>query len=392
MTIKNNWEKNLIFLCVSQFFYRAGSRSLLPFLPLYIKSFGTINNSQAAVWSGWILSIPFIVSFLTTPFWGSIGDKYGRKLSAILAVTGFILSQYAMGLATSLTFLLLASSLQEILGGAYPAAVSLTAANSPEEKTTDALSYLQFSNALGNIVGPILGGLLADAFGFRMVFFIVATSVLVFSFPILFLIDENVVSKENQFHSMVKNLRYFIQRKNLILYAILLLAYTLSITIMRPSFALFVQSNFNESKNYASTAGILLGILGVASSISTLFLPWLNRKFNIEKNIFVTFISAGILFLFLHLPFNIYLFAIIIFLTGIFTGIILPLVYSLISFETCSERKAGVMGVGSSFQMIGNLLGPVVAGYLVFAFGIGFPFIASGSILLIAIFIYKRMV
>lgn len=392
MTSENNWKRNLIFLCISQFFYRAGSRSLLPFLPLYIKSLGAVDNAQATIWSGWILAVPFIVSFLTTPFWGTIGDKYGRKFTAILAISGFVLSQYLMGTASSLIFLLLASSLQELFGGAYPAAVSLTAANSPKEKNPEALGYLQFSNALGNIAGPIFGGLLADAFGFRSVFYFVATSVLIFSLPVLFLIDEKVISKENQYHSLFKNLHYFVQKKSLIFCAILLLAYTLSITIMRPGFALYVQSNFNNSKNAASMSGFLLGILGAASSISTLFLPLLNRKFNIRKNILVTFISAGTLFIILSFPLNIYLFGLIIFFTGLFTGVVLPLVYSLISFETAPERKAGVIGVGSSFQMIGNLFGPVLAGYLAFAFGIGFPFIASGSILLMAIFIYKKMV
>ena len=391
MTEKNIWEKNLFLLCFSQFFYRAGSRSLLPFLPLYAKNLGNLNTSDSAVWTGWILAAPFIISFFTTPFWGSVGDKYGRKFTAMLSIIGFVIAQYLMSGAVSLLYLFLASSLQEFFGGAYPAAVSLTAANSPKEKTADALSYLQFSNALGNIAGPIFGGFLADAFGFRFVFIAVGTIVLLFSTPVLFFINEDCIQKEAHYHSIFKNSKYFFNKKGLIACSILLLAYTLSITIMRPGFTLFVQSNFEAIKNPASTAGILLGILGAASSVSTLFLPWLNKKLSIVKNIFITFLFAGLLFIILPMNQNILLFGFIIFLTGFATGIILPLIFSLMSYETDNERKAGVMGVGSSFQMVGNLVGPISAGYIISAFGVKFPFIFSGAVLLIAIVIYLKL-
>ncbi|MDP3580771.1 MAG: MFS transporter, partial [Ignavibacteria bacterium] len=92
MTPDNSWKKNLYALFISQFFYRAGTRSLIPFLPLFVQELGSTNVESTALWSGWIFASPFIVSFFTTPFWGSIGDKYGRKLTTLLSIAGFVIA------------------------------------------------------------------------------------------------------------------------------------------------------------------------------------------------------------------------------------------------------------------------------------------------------------
>ncbi len=391
MQPENYWKRNLYSLFISQLFYRAGTRSIIPFLPLYVKELSGENLESAALWSGWIFAAPFLVSFFTTPLWGSIGDKYGRKFIVLFALFGFVISNILMSFSSSLLFLLIAASTQELFGGAYPAAVSLTAANTPKEKTTEALSYLQFANALGNIIGPVLGGVLADSAGYKNVFLFTALSVSITSLPIVFLVKESNIVKQPNFHSLLDNLKYFTAKHGLIVCGIMLLSYTLSLTMMRPNFSFFVQQQFTSVNNTATTAGILLGLFGLAGTLSVALLPFAARQIKSLVKLAAAFSVSSISFFLLITINNIYLFASVLFVLGFWLGIILPLIYSLMSGYTAQERKAGVMGIGFSFQITGNLLGPLAAGYIAAFFGVHFSFVLSGVILAAAIFLFKTM-
>jgi len=389
MNTETYWKKNLYTLFISQFFYRAGTRTIIPFLPLYVKEFCENNLEEASLWSGWIFAAPFIVSFFSTPFWGSIGDKYGRKFTTLFAVFGFAAANLLLSFSSSLTFLLLAAATQELLGGAYPAAVSLTAANSPKEKTTEALSYLQFANALGNIAGPIIGGILADNIGYKNVFLVNAVMVSLTSLPVFFFVKEELIEKSTSYYSLLDNTKYFFKRNVLFISGIILLAYTLSLTMIRPNFTFFVQQQFNEIKNAATLSGVLFGLFGAAGAFSVALLPFLGEKIPKWSMLISALAISSISFLLLALIKNIYLFSTLLFVLGFMLGIILPLVYSIISQNTTFDRKAGVIGIGSSFQMTGNLLGPLAAGYIISLFGLHFSFVSSGIILAAAILIYK---
>lgn len=383
------WKKNLFTLFISQFFYRAGNRSIIPFLPLYVKELSDGNVESAALWSGWIFSAPFLVSFFTTPFWGSIGDKFGRKIIVLLAITGFVLSYFFMSISSSLIFLLIAASTQEIFGGAYPAAISLTAANSPKENTIEALSYLQFANALGNILGPVIGGILSDILGYKHALQIIALIVAFTSLPIIFFVTENNIAKQTNYHTVLENFKYFFTKYSLIVCGIMLLGFTLSVTMIRPNFAFFIQQQFSDFKNIGTQTGLLLGLFGFGGTVSVALLPYFSKKIHRWNLLLSVFTISAFLFFLLTFINNIYIFGIVLFLVGFLLGIILPLVYSLMSDSTNHERKSGIMGIGSNFQMAGNLIGPLAAGYFVLMFGISFSFVLSGIILTCAIIIYK---
>ncbi|MCX7876552.1 MAG: MFS transporter [Melioribacteraceae bacterium] len=382
-----NWKTKLILLSVNQFFYRAGVRSIIPILPLFIKDISEFNNNEIILWSGWILSSPFLISFFSTPFWGTIGDKIGRNYTTFLAAFGFVLSQISLSFSSSVTFILIAFSLQEIFGGAYPSAVSFTTVFSPKEKVADSLSFIQFSNALGNILGPLLGGLIADNFGFKYVFLLFAFSVFVTSIPILLFKEEENLSTVKR-SSLKNNFMFFIKNNHLILIAILLLSYTLSVTMIRPIFTLYIDNNFLEVKNLATISGLLFTLFGFAAAISNLSLPFLKKYFSLKFILINSLIIAGLFFVIINFTKDIYLFATFLFIIGLALGFILPILYSLMSEQINQNFKAGVMGIGSSFQMVGNLIGPTLAGLIVAITNLNFSFIFCGIVLLISLLIF----
>ena len=306
----------------------------------------------------------------------------------ILAVFGFAAAQFLMGFSTSLTQLIIFASLQEAMGGFYPAAVSLTASNTPKEKTAQALGILQFANGSGNVVGPILGGVLADLVGLREVFFLIAITVGLSGFLIVFFIDENNFTREDHnYYFLTKNWRYVFDNKKLIICMLFLLIYSLAVTVVRPTFSLFIKSMNFALNNPSTITGIMLGIFGGTSALSSA----LVGKFTVKRKINSILIMASIVvtatYFLLSFASTIPFLIIVLAIGGFGLGLIQPLVFTLVSHNTDINRKAGVFGVGSSFQVIGNLFGSVSAGYIVYQFGLSFPFIAAGILFLLVIFV-----
>ena len=76
-------------------------------------------------------------------------------------------------------------------------------------------------------------------------------------------------------------------------------------------------------------------------------------------------------------------------LLGFGFGAMLPLLFTSISNNVSFERKGGVLGVASSFQILGNMIGPIIGGYAVGLMGIKTSFFLTGVIFfVIASFIY----
>src|SRR5690625_1855930 len=107
-------------------FFIAGSLTMvLPFISLYIQSFGNFSESYVQSWSGWIFGITFVTAFFFSPVWGRIGDQYGRKRILIFSATGLALSVLLMGFATSVWQLFLLRFLMGVFTGFIPMSQAL---------------------------------------------------------------------------------------------------------------------------------------------------------------------------------------------------------------------------------------------------------------------------
>jgi MFS transporter, DHA1 family, multidrug resistance protein len=194
------WKKNLIIVWVCQFLAMVGMSAVVPFLPLFVRDLGVTELNETALWSGLVFAGPFFISFFLTPVWGSMGDKYGRKIMTLRAVFGLAIAQLLIGFSQNVNHLFLLRLLQGALSGFLPAAMALIASNTPEEKTGYALGLLQSSTAAGTILGPLIGGVLSDLFGFRFVFFCVAGLLFITGILVLiFVKEERKVERKNSF-------------------------------------------------------------------------------------------------------------------------------------------------------------------------------------------------
>lgn len=356
-----------------------GMSAIVPFLPLYIRDLGVSGVDATAAWSGWIFAGPFFISLFLTPVWGSLGDKYGRKLISLRAIFGLAIAQLLIGIAQSPEQLLIFRFIQGGLSGFTPSAMAMVAANTPEEKNSYALGLLQTSVASGTVIGPLVGGLLADIFGNRMVFFIVAA--LLFITGIFFAIyvkEKKFESGTNHRFTLVENTKYVFKNKKLRYTFYLILLTSFAIAFIRPIFVLYVEE-FHVSKEFFTTiTGLLYGVVGIFTAISAPLWGKMAQKRGINNVIIMASIITGSMYL-MHLAvLDIYSLAPVRAVLGFGYGGLLPLMFASISADTPHHRKSGVMGIGSSAQILGNILGPSLSGTIAAFMGLRFPFFISG--------------
>lgn len=358
-----------------------GMSMVVPFLPFYIRELGVTNPDELEHWSGIVFSGPFILSFLLTPVWGMLGDRFGKKTMVLRAIFGLAVSQLLIGFSANVEQLFVFRMVQGALSGFIAASLALVSSGTPKEKSGYAIGILQTSISSGTVIGPLIGGFIADLTSYKTVFFI--TSFICFFAGILVLINvkEPPVNKSKKIYSVFENYKYVFNNSIILISMLSITFIQISLSIAQPVFALFVESITKGTQYISTLTGAIFGTLGIFSVISS---PWWGKRNDtksFKKNIIIAISGAGIGYMsqtFITNPFL--LFPVRAFL-GLCIGGIIPMIYAYINKNINDERKSGVMGIASSFTLFGNLVGPLLCTLLLYKIELKYIFLISGFML-----------
>lgn len=121
----------------------------------------------------WIIVAYSLSTTVLLPVLGKLGDLFGPRRVYLASVTGFVLASLACGFATTLTGLVLARVAQGVGGaGIQLMSQTLVAELTTPRQRPRYLSIIGASFPIAVLVGPVLGGLITDAWGWRWVFWI----------------------------------------------------------------------------------------------------------------------------------------------------------------------------------------------------------------------------
>ena len=378
-----NWKKNLYVMWICQFLAMVGMSSIVPFLPLFIRELGITSIEETSKWSGLVFAGPFFVSLFLSSVWGNLGDKYGRKIMTIRATFGLAIAQVLIGFSQDINQLFIARMLQGGLSGFLPAAMALIASNTPEEKTGYALGILQSSTAAGTVLGPLLGGVIADFLSFRAVFFVVAGLLAIVGVAIILFVKEDKLEQSKNDYSFLDNWKFVLSNKKFLIPSLLIMLTALGISFVRPIFVLFVETLEIDHRYLPTITGALYSIVGIFSIFSAYWWGKHVEKFGLAKSLFIASLVTAIMYFLHSIIKNPYYLIPVRTLLGFGYGAIAPLLFTRISNQVAKERRGGVMGIGSSFQVMGNLIGPLFGGYAGAVIGFQFSFLITGGIFLI---------
>ena len=378
-----NWRLDFFTLWIVQFVAAAGFMVAGPFVPLYIQELGAGGVREAAIWAGIMGAMGGITMAISSPIWGALADRYGRKPMVARATMGSAVFQASMGLAASVPQLVLFRTLQSLVSGVQAACMALAATVVPTASLGFALGALQTAAALGSTVGPFVGGWMAAGLGYRPTFFV--TGALLFLAGLLTLVavreDFTKPPSTGQRPRVMAGFADVLRVPHMLgLMATIAVGRAAgnSMTIAIP---LVLQEMAGGNPDVSASAGTVVGLTALAMAVGALAWGRLGDRVGQRRVLLICLLLSAILIVpqaLARTPLQLAVGQMVY--TAVLAGL-LPSSAALIGITGPKGRQGVTYGVGGTALAIGNALGPALAATLIGSFGTKALFVGVGVVL-----------
>lgn len=353
---------------------------VIPIMPKFMENLGITGGII-----GLLVAAFSLTQLLFSPLAGRLSDQFGRKKMIVIGMLIFAFSEWMFGIASS-TWLLFFSRLLGGISAALimPAVMAYAADVTTNEERATGMGYINAAITTGFIIGPGIGGYIAE-FGIRAPFYAAALAGVAAALINLLILPESHPAKDNdspapaeQRSSLLQQLKQS-YKEPYFLSLIIIFVMTFGLANFETVFGLFVDHKFGfEPKDIAFI--ITFGSIAGAVVQVTIF-SWILQQFGEKRVISVCLLVAGVfilLTLFVHTFWLIFAVTFIIFLA---IDILRPAVSTQMSM-LAKDQQGYVAGLNSAFSSLGNIVGPIVAGFL-FDLDINYPYTLACLVLLI---------
>ena len=380
------WKRTVYISLVCVFCTAFGVSQLAPILPLYFHDLGVQTPEAMSLWSGLATGATYIIVCLAAPFWGRVADKKGRKITLIRSSFGMALCNILIAFQTTPEGVVLIRLVQGLVSGFYSASITLIASESPIERTGWALGLLASANLAGSLIGPLLGGYIADTVGIRNDFIIVGTLMGLAGVLATIFIHENYVPQPNPEKLSIRKLKEQIPEFNsIVALCVASFIYAICIMSLQPVISVYIKGIVpSDTENLAFIAGAVFSAMGIAQLMSSSPLGKLVDKIGPRKVLVVSLIYVGILNIPQAYVSDVYQLAIIRFLQGFGLGGMLPALNTYLSSKTPREFTGQVFSYNQSCLFFGYYLGSVGGASLMAWLGFTTLFWVSGGLFIIS--------
>ncbi|WP_240840524.1 MFS transporter [Acidaminobacter sp. JC074] len=372
------WKRNLWILWTTQVISLMSFGFGLPFLPLYIiEDLGVTSEAQVNLWTSILAAAPAITMGIMAPIWGKLSDQYGRKLMILRAMFSAVIVIGLMGAVSNVYQLLTLRLLQGLLTGTVTAAAAFVGSNTPRDHLTDALGVISSSTFIGYSLGPMIGGLFAKFFGYRMSFYLGGAIMLIGALMVTFLISEDKSTLKKKTEEKVSLFKSYgnVLIPTVIAALITLFFLRISRTIFSPYLALFVKK-FVAPENVSSVTGLLTGLVGFSTAFASMNIGKITRRFDKFK-VLPTLVLSGVVVMAMLTQYDklaallgvngLVLFSIIYMLFFVIVGGIEPIVTSTSAMSVDASERGALFGLQGMVGSMAWAAAPAIAAPIVYS-------------------------
>ncbi len=377
------WVKNTYLLCVSQFMVMSAFSIIIPFVPIYLERDLGVATGSIDMWTGWIFGITFLSGFMFQPLWGRIGDRWSRKYILVISALGMAAVTCIMCLSTTPIELLLGRFLLGVVGGFIPSTAPFISMNTPRDHLGYALGLSQAGATVGNILGPLFGGIIGEYCNFNQVLLISAGLLLFTGLAVAFFLEE--MNKPSPSKEEFSSNRGFVEESMKVLssspigtlfFSCFLIQFSISST--SPFISILVQESWHKPTLLTFLVGVTVSVTGISIMLSSPFLGKIVDKKGSESVLLICLTGSFLSFIAQAISQSIWILFLFRFISGIFIGGLFPSINHLIRRYAPTDMESLTFGYSNSFRFLGNLLGPIAGGWLSGMINIKVVFIVAG--------------
>lgn len=359
-----------------------------PVLPLFLPELGVQTDFHLFLWAGFLGSVTSLVAAFTSPLWGRVADRYGRKLMVLRSAFAISICTVLMGLAQDVWQLLAARLLMGGFAGFSAASVVLIASQVPQRRLGWALGIMSSGQLVGSLIGPVIGGAAADLTGSYRLPFFVGGALSMLAFVLAWrLVPENFVAPKQKpgGRSILSSMRLLVSNGSMAALVLVLLLTQFATQAVQPVVTLYVQDILGDRPNLATLAGVALSVTGLAGIFAVPLLSRASDRWGEKRLVMVALAGAALMTAPQALSHSYLLFVAERFGLGLFIGSIVPITNALIGRLTAPEERGFTYGMTSSAYFLGNSLGPISGGTVAAFIGIPWVFVLTTVLLLLGL-------
>jgi len=380
-TPAKHWQRTLYVLFLAQVFTSIGFSSIFPFLPLYVEDLGSSTGLSVEFLSGMVFSAQAFTMMIASPFWGAVADRYGRKLMVERAMLGGAAILLLMAFARTAEQLVLLRAVQGLITGTIAAANALTASVVPRQRTGYAMGLLQVGMGSGVALGPLIGGAVADAYGYSAAFYVTSALLFIAGLLVWWGVEERFEREEHRPEitqvteiarvtestqktgrqtSLIAGWRNILSTPGVIPTYSMRFVSQLGRMLIIPIAPLFIQTLLTDASRLNTFTGLVVGAASATTTFSSILLGRLGDRTGHRLIIvFSALAASGLYFLHCLVRSGWQLLALQA-LVGVALGGIIPSISALLANFTKPSEVGAVYGLDNSIDAAGRTVAPML--------------------------------
>jgi MFS transporter, DHA1 family, tetracycline resistance protein len=378
------WRRRspLVFLFVTVFVDMIGYGIVVPLLPFYAGPY-----ASGAVLVGLLGSLYAAMQFAGGPFLGGLSDRHGRRPVLLLCLLGTSLAYLLLGLAQTLTSLLVAVVLAGAVSGTLATAQAYIADSTTKEDRARGLGMIGAAFGLGLVAGPAVGGLLSLHSLSAPALFASVLALTNCAFGYLTVPESHAPRLRKKVPLLrldpISQLARILEMRNVRVLLVAVLLLNLALAGLVNNFPLFSQARFGWG---TTSNAFFFAFVGVCAVVTQGFLIGrLQPRFG-ESSLLLgglALVSLNLLLVSL-VPSGVLLYPIVGIL-ALGMGLAIPSLTALISNRTPPQAQGRLMGGLQAILSLAMILGPATAGLAFDHLGIPAPYLIGGALSVLAL-------